>query len=166
MECSSAGSSIHGSFQARILEWVAIPFSREKFPPRDQNLISCGSCTAGGFFIIWASCCNILYIWCQEATHWKRPSWWESSVQSLSHVRLFVIPWTASHQASLSTTNSWSLLKLMSIKSVMPSNYLIFCCPLLFLPSVFPCVRVFSSESVLCIMWSNYWSFSRLSVGT
>ena len=82
------------------------------------------------------------------------------SVHSLSHVQLFVTPWTSSHQASLSTTNSWSLLKLMSIKSVMPSNYLIFCCPLLFLPSVFPCVRVFSNESPLRMRWPKYWSFS------
>ena len=70
-----------------------------------------------------------------------------------------MIPWTASHQASLSTTNSWSLLKLMSIRLVMPSNHLIFCHPLLFLPSIFPSIRVFSKESVLCIRWPKYWSF-------
>ena len=69
-------------------------------------------------------------------------------------------PWTAAHQASLSFTNSQSLLKLMSIESVMPSNYLILCCPLLFLPSIFPSIRVFSNESVLCIRWPEYWSFS------
>ena len=74
-----------------------------------------------------------------------------SSVQSLSHVRLFATPWTAACQASLSITNSQSLLKLMSIESVMPSNHLILCCPLLLLPSIFPSIRVFSSESVLCI---------------
>ena len=72
----------------------------------------------------------------------------------------FVTPWTAARQASLSITNSRSLLKLMSIKSVMPSNHLIFCCPLLLLPSVFPSIRVFSSESVLHIRWPKYWSFS------
>ena len=83
-----------------------------------------------------------------------------SSVQSLSRVRLFVIPWTASRQASLSITNSWSLLKLMSIESVMPSNHLILCRPLLLLPSIFPSIRVFSSESALCIRWPKYWSFS------
>ena len=82
-----------------------------------------------------------------------------SSVQSLSRVQLFVTPWTAARQASLSITNSQSLLKLMSIKLVMPSNYLILCCPLL-LPSVFPSIRVFSNESVLCITWPKYWSFS------
>ena len=83
-----------------------------------------------------------------------------SSVQSLSHVRLFVTPWTAAGQASLSITNSWSLLKLMSIELMMPSNHLIFCHPLLFLPSTFPSIRVFSNESVLLIRWPKYWSFS------
>ena len=82
------------------------------------------------------------------------------SVQSLSHVRLFATPWTAACQASLSITNSQSLLKLMSIELVMPSNHLILCCPLLFLPSIFPSIRVFSNESVLCIRWPKYWSFS------
>ena len=83
-----------------------------------------------------------------------------SSVQLLSHVRLFATPWTAAHQASLSIINSWSLLKLMSIKLVMPSNHLILCHPLLFLPSIFPSIRVFSNESVLHIRWPKYWSFS------
>ena len=83
-----------------------------------------------------------------------------SSVQALSRVQLFVTPWTAAHQTSLSITNSQSLLKLMSIELVMPSNHLIHCCPLLFLPSVFPCIKVFSSESVLHIRWPKYWSFS------
>ena len=83
-----------------------------------------------------------------------------SSVQSLSRVQLFVTPWTAAHQASLSITNSQSLLKLMSVESVMPSNHLILCCPLLLLPSIFPSIKVFSNESVLCIRWPEYWSFS------
>ena len=69
-------------------------------------------------------------------------------------------PWTAARQASLSITNSWSLLKLMSIESGMPSNHLIFCCPLLLLPSIFPSIRVFSNESVLHIRWPKYWSSS------
>ena len=69
-------------------------------------------------------------------------------------------PWAAAHQASLSITNSWSLRKLMSTRSVMPSNYLILCRPLLLLTSIFPSIRVFSEESVLCIRWPNYWSFS------
>ena len=83
-----------------------------------------------------------------------------SSVQSLSLVKLFVTPWTSAHQASLFITNSQSLLKLMSIKSVMPSKHLILCFPLLFLPSIFPSIRVFSEESVLHIRWPKYWSFS------
>ena len=83
-----------------------------------------------------------------------------SSVQSLSHVQLFVNPWTAPHQAFLSITNSWSLLKLMSIESVMPSNHLILCHPLLLLPSIFPSIRVFSNESILRIRWPKYRSLS------
>ena len=82
-----------------------------------------------------------------------------SSVQLLSCVRHFVTQWTAARQASLSITNSWSLLKLMSIESVMPSNHLILCHPLLPL-SIFPSIRVFSNESALCIRWPKYWSFS------
>ena len=83
-----------------------------------------------------------------------------SSVQSLSHVRLFVTPWTAVYQASLSITSSQSLLKLMSFESVMPSNHLILCCPLLLLPTIFPRIRIFSNESVLHIRWPKNWSFS------
>ena len=83
-----------------------------------------------------------------------------SSVQLLSHVRLFVTPWTAACQAFLSITNSQSLLKLMSIKLVMPCNHLILCHPLLLPPSIFPRIRVFSNESVLCIRWPKYWNFS------
>ena len=82
------------------------------------------------------------------------------SVQSLSRVRLFVTPWTTAHQASLSITNSQSPPKPMSIESVMPSNHLILCHPLLLLPSIFPSIRVFSNESALCIRWPKYWSFS------
>ena len=82
------------------------------------------------------------------------------SVQSLICVWLFATPWTAAHQASLSITNSQSLLKVISIKSVMPSNHLILCRPLLLLPSLFPSIRVFSKESVIHIRWPKYWSFS------
>ena len=82
-----------------------------------------------------------------------------SSVQLLSHVRLFVTPWTAACKASLSITNTWSLPKLMSIESVFPSNHFILCHPLLLLPSIFSSIRVFSNESVLCIRWPKYWSF-------
>ena len=83
-----------------------------------------------------------------------------SSVQSLSSVQLFATPWTAAHQISLSITNSWSLLKLMSSELMMPSSHLILCCPLLLLPSIFPSIRVFSNESVLSLRWPRYWSFS------
>ena len=104
-----------------------------------------------------------------EVTSWFRKNWshWKenvfvqfSLVQLLSHVRLFVTPWTAACQASLSITNSCSLLKLMSIKSVMPSRHLILCHPLLLLPSIFPSIRVYSNESTLPIRWPKYWSFS------
>ena len=83
-----------------------------------------------------------------------------SSVQSLSHVWLFATPWTAACQTSLSITNSQSLLKLMSIELVMPSNHFMLCCPLLLLSSIFPSIGVFSNESVLRIRWPKYWSFS------
>ena len=83
-----------------------------------------------------------------------------SSVQPLGHVQLFATPWTAVRQASLSIINSWSLLILMSIESMMLSNHLILCLPLLLPPSIFPSIRVFSNESVLCIRWPKYWSFS------
>ena len=83
-----------------------------------------------------------------------------SSVQLLSHIRLFATPWTAAHQASLSITNSQSLLKLMSIESMMPCNHFILCHLLLLPPSIFPSIRVFSNESVLHIRWPKYWSFS------
>ena len=88
--------------------------------------------------------------------------WWTNLVQFqlLSHVRLFATQWTAAHQASLSITDSQSLLKLMSIKSVMPSKHLLLCHPLLLLPSIFPNIRVFPNESVLCIRWPKYWGFS------
>ena len=84
-----------------------------------------------------------------------------SSVQSLSRVRLFATPWIAACQASLSITNSWSSLKLTSIKLVMPSSHLILCCPLLLLPPIPPSIRVFSNESILCMRWPKYWSFQR-----
>ena len=83
-----------------------------------------------------------------------------SSVQSLSHVRLFATPWTAARQTSLPITNSRSLLKLMSIELVIPSNHFIFCYPLLLLPSIFPNIRVFSNESISHIRWPKFWSFS------
>ena len=96
------------------------------------------------------------YVFLLRSSEWGK---WFSSVQSLSHV-CFATPWTAAHQASLSITNSWCLLKLLSIESVMPSNHLILCHPLLLLPSIFPSIKVFSNESALHIRWPKYWSFS------
>ena len=90
----------------------------------------------------------------------KNNRWVVVVVYSLSHVPLFVTPWTAAHQSSLSFTISQSLLKLMSIELMMPSNHPILCCPLLHLPSIFPSIRVFSNESALRIRWPKYWSFS------
>ena len=107
-----------------------------------------------------------LYIWLstKHIKIWADFSTFQSVIQLLSHVQHLVTPWTAARQASLSITNSKSLLKLMSIKLVMPSNCLIVWWPLLLLPSVFPSIRVFSNKSVLCIRWPKYWSFS-FSIG-
>ena len=101
--------------------------------------------------------------WSRPSPRKKKAKWLSvqfSSVQSLSHVQLFATPWTAACQASLSITNFWSLLKLMCIETVMPSNHLIRCCPLLLPLSIFPSIRDFSNESALCIMWPKYWSFN------
>ena len=99
---------------------------------------------------------------CYQASFWSLISLGRlfSSVQLLSCVQLSATPWTAARQASLSITNSRSLLRVMSIESVMPSNHLILCHPLLLLPSIFPSIRVFSNEAVLPISWPKYWSFS------
>ena len=113
------------------------------------------------FCVINKYVCIYMYVIC---TTWYRYLTSLSSVQSLSGVWLFATPWTAAHQASLSITNSWSLLKLMPIRSVMPSNHLILWRPLLLLPPIFPSVRVFSNESVLHIRWPKYWSFSIILV--
>ena len=102
--------------------------------------------------------------WLNKFAEWPTKLWvltnTHSSVQSLSHVRLFATPWSAARQASLSITNSQSLPKVMSIESVMASSYLILCCLLLLLPSIFPSISVFSNESTLCVRWPKYWSFS------
>ena len=134
MDCSPPGSSVHGIFQARILEWISSPLPEDLPDPGLTQV----SLHAGGFFTAWAI----------------------SSVQSLSRVWLLATPWTAAHQASLFITNPWSVLKLMFIESVMASNHLILCCPLLFPPSIFPSIRVFSNELGLRIRWPGYWSFS------
>ena len=94
---------------------------------------------------------------CRECRHWLLNT---VVAQSLCPAQLFATPWTAACQASLPFTISWSLLKLMSIESVMPSNHLILCCPLLLLPPILPSIRIFSTESVLCMRCPKYWSFS------
>ena len=103
---------------------------------------------------------HVAVIWVVSDEIWAELCIAISSIQSLSHVQLFVTPWTTARQASLSITSSRSPPKPMSIVSMMPSNHLILCCPLLLLPSVFPSIRVFSNESALCIRWPKYWSFS------
>ena len=159
MDCSPPDSSVHGILQARILECVAMPFSRGSSWPRDQTQVSC---IAGRFFTIWATreapvnlrtfyqpkkklCLDIIpFIFLHPTLPASTP---QPSVQfsSVTCVWPFATPWTAACQASLSTTNSQSLPKLMSIESMMPSNHLILCRPLLLLPSIFSSIRVFSS---------------------
>ena len=156
MNWSLPGSAIREIFQIRILEWVAISFSSWSSLPRYQTQVSC---TASRLFTIWAT---------REVLTSGRRKGVKSTVEHLSQfssvqmlsVWLFVIPWTAACQASLSITNSQSLLKLMSIHSVMPSNYLILSHLLILLSSIFSSIRVFFSESVLHIRWPKYWSFS------
>ena len=98
-----------------------------------------------------------IYCWATGEAH---TCMYVSPVLSLSHVRLFATPWIVARQASLSITNSWTSLRLTSIKSVMPSSHLILCRPLLLLPPIPPSIRVFSNESTLCMRWPKYWSFS------
>ena len=146
MDYSPPGSSVHGITQTRILEWVAISFSRGSSWHRDWN---CISCLTGRFFTTKPP------VKSHEALHI-----YISSVQSLSHIWLFVTPWITARQASLSITNSQSLIKLMPIKSVMPSSHLILCCPLLLMLPIPPSIRVFSNVSTLHMRWPKYWSFS------
>ena len=153
MGCGPPGSSVHGVVQARMLEWVPISSPKGSSGFRDLTQISCGSCIADGFFttepprkpfkLLVASC------FCLFSSGLGHTLLF-SSVQ-FSRVQLFVTPWTTAHQAYLSITNSQSLLKLMSNESVMPSNHLILCRPLLLMPSIFPSIRVFSKVSVLPI---------------
>ena len=142
MGLSPPRPSAHEISKARILEWAAISFSRGSSQSRDQTYLSC---IVGGFFTTGLP---------------GKPIIKTTVDQSLSHVQLFATPWTAARQAPLSITNSQSLFKLMSIESVMPSNHLILCHPLLLLPSIFPSIKVFSNESALCIRWPKYWCFS------
>ena len=135
MDCSLPGSSIHGIFQARVLEWGAIAFSELRW-----HYLHC-TCESG---LCKRLVSHLMY----------------SSVQSLSRVWLFVTPWIAAHQASLSITNSWSSPKLMSIELVIPSSHVILCRPRLLLPPNPPSIRVFSNESTLHMRWPKYWTFS------
>ena len=130
--------------------------------PGEMCKIYSSAYTEGSLARVWKKRINSK---CRRSSSWRESFQisWEfdfSSVQSLSHVRLFATPWTEAHQASLSITNSWSLPKLISIELVMPSNHLILCRPLLLLPSIFPSIRGFSNESALLIRGSKYWSFS------
>ena len=156
---SPPDSSVHGISQARILKWVAISFFQGIIPTQGSSpgLLhwQVGSLPLSYQGSPRFNCAGIkvhlgfLYYLVQF-----------SSVQLLSRVPLFATPWTAACQASLSITNFRSLLRLMSIKLVMPSNHLILCHSLLLLPSIFPSIRVFSNESALWIRWPKYWSFS------
>ena len=144
MDYSPPGSSVHGILQARILEWLAMPSSRGSSRPRDRTHVSCISWTADEFFTVEPP---------------KKPHNF-SQIQLLSRVWLFVTPWTAARQASLSITNSQSPPKPMSIELVMSSNHLILCRPLLLLPPIPASIRVFSNESAFRIRWPKYWNFS------
>ena len=148
MDCSPPRSSVHGILQARILEQVVISSSRGLSQPRYSACISYISCIARKIFEHWATWDSLM-----------KYSGQFSSVQSLSRVRLSATQWIAARQSSLSI-NSWSLLKLMPIKSVMSSSHLILCHPLLLLRPIPPSIRVISNESTLHMRWPKYWSFS------
>ena len=161
MDCRLPGSSVHGIFQARVLQWVVISFSRGSWLS-DQTQVSHIS---GRCFTIWATreahpFSNLCFptISFTIAAILFSPHIQFSSFQF--SVRLFATPWTTARQASLSITNSQSPPKPISIELVMPSNNLIFCHHLLLLPSIFPSIRIFSNESALRIRWPKYWSFS------
>ena len=141
MDCNLPGPSVHRVLQARILQWVTLLQRIFLTHGLNPHLLHCR----------W-----ILYRWATR----KVPSLLFNSVQLLSCVRLFVTPWTAEHHASLSITNSWSILKLMSIELVMSSNHLILYHRLLLLPSIFPSIKGFFNESVLRIRWPKYWTFN------
>ena len=136
MNNSMLSSSVYEILQVRILKWVTIPFSSGSSQPRDQTWVSS---IAGRYFTIQAT---------RQAPREPGVGWGFSSVLSLSHVRLFATSWTAVHQASLSITISWSLSKLTSVESVMPSKHLILCHRLLLLPSIFPASRSFQMSQL------------------
>ena len=174
MDCSLPGSSTHGISQGRRLERVAIPFSRESSQPRDWTHFSCIGRWILYHWVTWEAHLlergRLFYI-CKTTQEIASKTYLGtsersykmiqfSSVQPLSCVLLFATAWIAARQASLSITNSWSLSKLMSIESVMPSSHLILCHPLPLLPPILPSIRVFSNESTLPMRWPKYWSFS------
>ena len=130
--------------------------AEQRYEPRVITLCSRGAHVywAEGRILVTPSCQDLSFL------SFYLPFIQFSSVQSLSHIRLSLTPWTAARQASLSITNSWSSPKPMSTESVMPSNHLILCRRLLLLPSISPSIRVFSNESAFHIRWPNYWSFS------
>ena len=147
MDSSPPGFLVPGILQARTLEWVAISFSNAwKWKVKVKSL---------SHVRLFATPWTVAY---QVPLSMDFPL--PSLVHLLSHVQLFATPWTAACQTSRSITSSWSLLKLMSIELVMPSNHLSLCRPLLLPPSIFPSIRVFSNEAVLRIRWPKYWSFS------
>ena len=172
-DCSAPCFSVPGISQARTLEWVAIPFSSGSSQPRDWTaslpladrvlttelsgkpcivyIYTPGTISVQLILVFAIVKKNLLFL---KTT--KQCQVQFSSVQSLSYVQFFATPWTAAWQAFLSIANSWSLLKLMSIESVMPSNYPTLCRSLFLPPSFFPSIRVFSDESVLCIRWPEY----------
>ena len=149
MDCSPPGSSVYGDSPGKNTGVGCHSLLQGIFPIQGSNLVL-------------LHCRQILY----HLSHKGRPPIYVkrefifSSLQSLCHIQLFVTPWTAARQASLSITHSWSLLKLLPIALVMPFNHLILCHALLLPPSIFPSIRVFSNESVLPIRWPKYWSFS------
>ena len=167
------------SFQVCHCSWVYPPQNEDNSGRHCQDGASAKAPNWKQLLGKYRSCCKDFYIYqncCQQeqngfysllpsmsqghSFHCKNLSHiWNHVVQLLSQVQLFVTPWAAARQASLSITNSQSLLKLISIESVRPSNHLVLCRPLLLLPSIFPSIRVFSNDSVLCIRWPKYWSF-------
>ena len=147
----------HKEFSHLVIEFLLTGIcSRLLWLPQNVHVLIPGLC---GYYFVWQKGKKDFADMSQNCKM-GRWFWIISSVQSLSPVQLFVTPWTAGRQASLSITNSQNLFNLTSIESVMPSNHLIFCRPLLFPPSICPSIKVFSNESVLCIRWPKYWSFS------
>ena len=163
-DSSFPSSSIHGIFQARVLEWGAIAFSIVYLKCAKKVLSVLITQKRKKLITVTQICLLAIWWWWfhieELACQYRRHSVQFSSVQSLSRVRLFSTPWTTARHASLSITNSRSPPKPMSIESMMPSDHLILCHPLLLLPSIFPSIRVFSNESALRIRWPKYWNFS------